>query len=133
MRTALDVLDPVTLELRFELGRAAPGGVLSALIGQDFPRRPIRCDPARKCLQHQHAALMVRHRQAHQVSGVIVQERRHIDTFVTPQQERKKIRLPQLVRLGALEVLHYVFALDPAWCQLRLHAFFTQHPPHRRR
>jgi hypothetical protein len=64
--------DAVTLELRFELGRATPGGVLPALIGQDLSRCPVLGDPARERLEHQHASLVMRHRQAHQVTGVIV-------------------------------------------------------------
>ena len=91
MRTALDVFYAVTLELRFELRRAAPGGVLPTLIGQDLPRRSVLGDPARECFENQHASLVVRHRNAYEVAGVIVQEGRHIDAFMAPQQERKKI------------------------------------------
>jgi hypothetical protein len=67
MRPALHVLDAVTLQLRLELGRAAPGRVLPALIGQDLPRRSVLGDPARQRLEHQHASLMVRDRKTHEV------------------------------------------------------------------
>jgi hypothetical protein len=50
MRTALDVLDPVPLQFRFELRRAAPRGVLTALVGQDLPRRPVLGDRPRQRL-----------------------------------------------------------------------------------
>jgi hypothetical protein len=71
------------------------------------------------------------HRQAHQVTGVIVQERCHIDALVPPQKERKKIRLPQLVRLGALEVLHRLLAPYAFRRRLCLDAFGSQHPAYR--
>jgi hypothetical protein len=41
---------------------------------------------------------------------VIVEERGYIDPLVSPQQEREQVRLPQLVRLGALKVLHRLLA-----------------------
>jgi hypothetical protein len=68
MRSALHMRDAVALQLRFELGRATPGGVLPSLIGEDLPRRAVLCDAARQCLQHQHAPLVMRHRQAHKVT-----------------------------------------------------------------
>jgi hypothetical protein len=46
VRPALHVCDAVTLQLRFELGRATPGGVLAPLIRQDLPWRAIVGDAA---------------------------------------------------------------------------------------
>jgi len=133
MRPALYVLDAVTLQLRFELGRAAPGRVLAALIGQDLPRRSVLGDAAAQCLEHQHASLVMRDRKTHQIPGVIVQERRNIQPLVPAKQEREQIRLPQLVRLRPLEVLHLHLAPYPSLCRLRLDAFGLQHPAHGRR
>jgi hypothetical protein len=110
MRPALHVRDAVALKLRLELRAPPPGGVLPALVGEDLPRRPVVCDAARERFEHQHASLVMRHRQAHQIPGVIVQERRHIDPLVPPQKERKEVRLPQLVRLRPLEVLDLLLA-----------------------
>jgi hypothetical protein len=132
MRPALHVLDAVALELRLELGAAAPAGVLPALVGQDFSWRPVRCNPPRQRLEHQHASLVMRHDEAHQVARVIVQERRHIDALVAPQQEREDVRLPQLVRLGTLEALYLTLPAYPPSGYLRLNAFGSQHPSHRR-
>jgi hypothetical protein len=132
MRTALHMSDPMTLQLRFELGAATPGGVLAALVGQDLPRRPVLCDAARERLEHQHASLVMRHRKTHQIAGVIIEERGHINPFVPPQQERKEVRLPQLVRLSALEVLYLDLPSYPSLGCLRLDAFGPQHSPHRR-
>jgi hypothetical protein len=94
MWPALHVLDAVTLQLRLELRAPAPGGVLPALVGQDLPRRPVLGDATRQRLQHQHASLVMRHRKTHQIPGVIVQERRHIDPLVATKQEREQVRLP---------------------------------------
>lgn len=132
MRAALHVLDTVALQLRFELGATAPGGVLPPLIGQDLPRRAIVGDAARERFEHQHASLVMRHGKAHQVARVIIQKRRYIDPLVSPQQEREQIRLPQLVRLGALEVLHFDLPPHPTLGHLRLHALGSQHPSHGR-
>lgn len=67
MRAALHMLDAMTLQLRLELGRAAPGGVLPTLIGQDLPRRSVLGDTTRERFEHQHASLVVRDRKTHQV------------------------------------------------------------------
>jgi hypothetical protein len=113
MRTALHMIDAVALQLRLELRASSPRGVLPPLIGQDLSRRAIVGDAAREPLEHQDAPLVMRHRKTHQVAGVIIQERCHVDALVPPEQERKKIRLPQLVGLGAFEVLHGLLAPHP--------------------
>jgi len=64
---------------------------------------------------------------------VIIQERRHVQPLVPAQQEREQIRLPQLVGLRSLEVLHHGLALNPSRHHLRLDAFGLQHPAHGRR
>jgi hypothetical protein len=74
----------------------------------------------------------MRHRQAHQVPGVIIEERRHIDALVASQQEREEVRLPQLVRLRTLEVLHHLLAPHALRRRMRLDPLGSQHPPHRR-
>jgi hypothetical protein len=131
VRSALHMRDAVTFELGFELGRATPGGVLPSLIGEDLPRRAVVRNAARERLEHQHTSLVMRHRQAHQVTGVIIQERGHIDPLVSAQQEREQVRLPQLVRLGTLEVLHRLLATHALRRRLGLDAFGSQHPAYR--
>jgi hypothetical protein len=74
----------------------------------------------------------MRHRKAHEITGVIIQERRHIDALVSPQQEREQVRLPQLVRLSTLEVLDLLLAAYSLHRGLRLDALGSQHPSHRR-
>lgn len=78
LRPALHVRDAVAFELGFELRRATPGRVLAALVGQDLFGRSVLGDAARERFQHQHASLVMRHRQTHEISRVIIQERRHI-------------------------------------------------------
>jgi hypothetical protein len=74
----------------------------------------------------------MRHREADEIPGVIIQERRHIDPLVSSQQEREQVRLPQLVRLGTLEVLDLNLPSHALGRRLCLDAFRPQHPPHRR-
>jgi hypothetical protein len=130
MRPALHMLDAMALELRFELRAPSPGRVLTALIGEDLPWRTVLGDAARQRFEHEHASLVMCHRQAHQIPGVIVQERRHIDPLVATKQEGEQVRLPQLVGLSALKVLHLDLPSDPSLGRLRLDAFCPQHPPH---
>jgi hypothetical protein len=132
VRSAFHVLDAVTLQFGFELRAAAPGGVLAALVGEDLPGRSVLSDATAQGLQHQDTALVVRHGKTHQISGVIVQERGHVDPLMTSQEERKKVRLPQLVRLRPLKVLHDLLASYPSRRGLRLDAFAPQHSTHRR-
>ena len=91
MRAALHVRDAVPAQLRLELRRAAPGGVLPTLIGQDLTRRAVVGNATVQRLQHQRASLVMRHRKAHEVARVIIQERRDVHPLVTAQQERKDI------------------------------------------
>ena len=131
VRAALHMMDAVAFELRFELRGPAPGGVLSALVGQDLLRRSVLGNGACECLEHEHAPLMVGHHQAHEVAGVIVQKCRDINTLVASQQEREEIGLPQLIGLGPFEVFYLLFAPDPPRGFLRLDAFRAKHSAHR--
>jgi hypothetical protein len=82
MGSALDVRDPVAMQLRLELRGAAPRRVLPTLIGENLARRSVVCNPARQRLEHQCAPLVMRQRQADQISRVIIQERRHVQSLV---------------------------------------------------
>lgn len=134
VRAALHVRDAVAAQLRLELRRATPRRVLSTLVGQDLARCAVGGQPALERLQHQRAPLVMRQRQAHQVTRVIVEERRHVDPLVPAQQEREQVRLPQLVRFRPLKARHA--RLGP-WLAPRRggggDALLTQHAAHRRR
>jgi hypothetical protein len=132
VRAALHMRNPVALQFRFELRRAAPRGVLPPLIGQDLPRRAAVRNAARQGLEHERAALVMGHREAHQVSRVIVEECRDVDALVLAQQEREEIRLPELIGLGALEATHLEPRLRLRGCSRTLTVLGVQHPPHRR-
>jgi hypothetical protein len=105
MRPALNVANAVAAKLLLEARLAAPGGVLAALVSEDLARCSIVGNAACQGLHHERAPLVVRHREAHQVARVVIEERRHIDALVLAQQEREEVRLPELVRLGTLEAL----------------------------
>lgn len=132
MRPTLHVHDPLAAQLRLELRRAAPRRVLPALVGEDLAWRTVVRNAARQRLQHQGASLVMRHRQAHQVARVIIEECCDVDSLVSAQQKREQIRLPQLVRLGTLEALN--LALPPGRPRRRCYQLVVlmQHPPHRR-
>jgi hypothetical protein len=131
VRPALHVPDAVAAQLFLKVRRAAPRRVLPSLVGQDLPRRAVLRNAPSQRLHHQRAALVMRHRQAHQVARVIVQKRRHIHPLVLAQQESKKIRLPELVRLSALEAMLLGLRFRLGWLTLLAQPLFPQHPAHR--
>ncbi len=57
----------------------------------------------------------MRHHQRHQVARVVVHEGGDVEPLVTPQQEGEDVRLPQLIRLGALKAV-----LRRTWLGCRL-------------
>jgi hypothetical protein len=132
VRPTLHVLDAVAPQLFLEIRRAAPGRVLPALVGQDLARRAVIRNAARQRLHHQRAALVMRHRKAHQIAGVIVEKRSDVDTLVLPQQKREEVGLPQLVWLGALEASLLGSGFWSRRLALLRQPFFLQHPAHRR-
>lgn len=105
VRPALHVRDALSTQLRLERRRAAPGGVLPTLVGQDLARRAVLGNTPRQRLQHQRAALVMRQRPTHEITRVIIEEGNEVQPLMPAQQEGEQIRLPQLVRLGALEAL----------------------------
>jgi len=82
MGPALDVRDPVAMQLRLELRRAAPRGVLSTLIGENLAWCSVVGNPSCQRLEHQRTALMMCQRQADQIARVIVQESRNVQPLV---------------------------------------------------
>ena len=130
---ALHVRNTVALELRLELGRPPPGGVLAPLVGQDLAWCTVVRKGARERLQHQSAPLVVRHRQAHQIARVIVEKCRHVQPLVPAQQEREQVRLPQLIGLGALEAHFLALRFTLHRCVRLDRALGLEHPLHRAR
>jgi hypothetical protein len=132
VRPALHVRDAVAPKLLLEIGRAAPSRVLPTLVGQDLPRRTVVGNPARQRFHHQRAALVMRHRQAHQVARVIVQKRRDVHPLVLAQQESEEIGLPELVWLRPLEAMLLGLGFRFGRLALLRQPLGVQHTPHRR-
>jgi hypothetical protein len=103
--TALDVANALTPELPLEIGVPAPRHVLPSLVGQDLARRAVLRNAPRQRLQHQRRPLVMRQNQRHQVPRVVVHEGRHVQALMPSQQKREDVRLPELVRLRALETM----------------------------
>jgi len=115
LRPALDVPDALAAELLLEVRLTPPRRVLAALVGQYLARRAVRRDAATQRLHHQVGLLMVRERPRHEIPRVVVHERRDVEALVSPQEESEDVRLPQLVRLRALEATRTVFACRRRW------------------
>lgn len=98
------------VELALEVRLAAPGGVLTPLVGENLARLAPRRDASLERLDDEIRALMVREVVRDDEARVIVHERRHVEALVTAQQEREDVRLPHLVGLGALEAARRVLA-----------------------
>lgn len=132
VRAALHVPDTVAPELLLEPRLTPPGRVLAPLVGQNLARRAIVGDCPRQRLQHKRAPLVMRHHQAHEIARMVIQERRHVHPLMTPEQERKEIRLPELIGLGALKAP--LLRLGPRACRRPPlgEPLLPQHPAHRR-
>lgn len=107
---ALDVANAVLAERLFEVRLPSPGGVLPSLIGEDLLRLAPGRDPSRERLEHELGPLMVRQRVGDDEPRVVVHERREVEALLSAEQEREDVRLPHLVRLGALEAARRVLA-----------------------
>jgi hypothetical protein len=132
VRTALDVVDPLALELRLEVGVAAPGRVLPALIGQHLPRRTVLGDSPREGLHHQRGALMMRNHQRHHVPRAVVHEGGDVEPLMPSQQECEDVRLPELVRFRALEAMLGRTRLGDLRRYALQQSLFVEDPPYRR-
>lgn len=132
MRPALHVPNPIPSQLLLEVRRAAPRRVLPTLVGENLPRRAVVRDASRQRFHHQRALLVVRHRDAHQIARVIVQESGHVHPLVLAQQKSKKIRLPELVGLGTLEAMLLGLRFGLGRLALLRDALGLEHPTHRR-
>jgi hypothetical protein len=132
VRPALDVPDPLAAQLLLEVRVPAPGHVLAPLVRQHLARRPVLGNPPRQRLQYQRRALVVRHHQGHQVPRVVVHEGGHVQTLMPPQEKREDVRLPELIRLRALESMLGRTRLGHCLGYFLQQTFFVEDPPHRR-
>ncbi len=133
LRPALHVPDAVAPELLLERGLAAPGRVLPALVGEHLRRRPERRDAPLQRLHHEARALVVRDRERDDEAAVVVEERGDVEPLVAPQQEGEDVRLPELVRRGALEAPRRVVSRPGGRRCLGKQPFLVQDAEHLRR
>lgn len=100
---ALDVVDVLPLQLGLELRLAAPRRVLPSVVRQHLARHTVRGDAALEGLHHQRGLLPVRDGMADDEAAVVVHEDGHVEPLMSAQEEGEDVRLPELVRLCALE------------------------------
>ena len=103
LRAALDVTDAVLLEQRLEGRLPAPRRVLPPVVSEHLAWRAVRGDSSLERFDDQRCLVVVREDVRHDEARVVVEERRHVELLVASQPELEDVRLPHLVRLGALE------------------------------
>jgi hypothetical protein len=129
LRPALHVTDAFAAELLLEFGLAPPRRVLPPLVSQDLSWSAVRGDAASQRLHHQAATLMMRQRVGHDEARVVVHEAGEVQPFMAPEEKREDVRLPHLIRLGALEA---TLRMRP-WLSLALlleQALLVEHSTH---
>lgn len=104
MRSALDMVDPVLLQLELEPGFAPPTGVLAAVVGEHLLGHTILADGGAIDFHHLFSALAAKQIQSDHVAGVVIQEADEV-RILAADTEREDVRLPQLVGRGPLEGL----------------------------
>jgi hypothetical protein len=103
LRPTLEVPDPILAQPLLKLRLSAPGSVLPPLVRQDLLRSAKGRDPSLQRFQHDRPFLMVRQRESHDETRVVVHEGRQIEPLMASEQKREDVRLPQLIRRRALE------------------------------
>lgn len=102
MRLTLEVRHAVFAQLRLEPRRAAPGGVLPAIVGEQFLRRTEFADCRPVHFQHMLGGLAPKHIQPHEIPGMIIHEPNQIRVLAV-QSKREDVGLPHLVGRRALK------------------------------
>ena len=97
------VRDAAPSKQLLKLRRAAPRGVLAALIGQHLTWLAVVGDAALERVDHQARLLVVCHRPRHQVARVVVHEAGEVHALMASDLEREDVALPELIGLGAFE------------------------------
>lgn len=132
VRAALDVPNPLPLQLRLEGRLSPPRRVLPPVVGQRFLGHAECGNPALESFQHELCLLLVGDGVADDEAAVVVHEDGDVEPLVPPQQEGEDVRLPQLIRRGPLEArLRPRRLLDFRRPRLQ-QALVVQNPPHRR-
>jgi hypothetical protein len=119
MRPALEVVNPILMQLRLKAGGPSPTAVLASLIREHFFGHAVLCHRRAVHLQHVLRCLAAKHVQPHHVAGVIIQKTDEVGVLAS-QTEGKDIGLPHLVGGGALEEAR------PGWIAPGLRARFLE-------
>lgn len=99
---ALEVRDAVLLELGFEAAGAPPGGILTAVVGEQLLGRLELADGDAIHLDHRLGGGAAEQARPDDVARVIIQEGDEVGV-TTAQPEGEDVRLPHLVGRGPLE------------------------------
>lgn len=102
VRSALEVVHPILLELGLEAGGAPPAGELPALVGEQFLGHAVLGDRPAIDLEDVLRRLAAEHVESHDIPRVIVKEADEVGVLA-PQAEGEDVGLPELVGGGALE------------------------------
>jgi hypothetical protein len=102
MRTALEVLDPILAQLRFETRSAAPGGVLAAVVREHLFGRFKLAHPDAIHFDHRLRCGTAKQVRRSNEARVIIQEADQI-CVLAPEPEGEDVRLPHLIGRGPLE------------------------------
>ena len=102
MRAGFEVGDTVLLQLGFESRRAAPGGVLAAVVGEHLFGRFELGDGLAIDLDHGLGSRTAEQIGADDEAGVIIEERDDV-SVPAAQPERENVRLPHLIGRGPLK------------------------------
>lgn len=132
VRPRLEVSNSLPAQLGLEVGRAAPRGVLAAVVGQHLARHAVARDAALERLEHQRSLHVVRERMADDEAAAVVHEDCHVEPFMLAQQEAEDVRLPELVGLRALETSRRGRPAQLLRGPRRQQPFFVKNPPHHR-
>jgi hypothetical protein len=130
MRARFEVSDAILLQLGFETGGAAPGGVLSAIVGEHLFGRFELGDGLAIDFDHRLRGGTAEQIGADDKARVIIEERDDV-SVTAAQPEREDVRLPHLIGRGPLEETGSGEITPFGRSLLRHEPGFVQFGPHR--
>jgi len=130
MRLALEVMDPVFLQLLLEPGLAPPRDVLPAIVGEHLLGHTVFADRRAIHFQDMCRTLAAKQIQPHHVARVVIQKRNQVG-ILPAQPEREDVALPHLIWGGPLEEARLGRVLRHFLLRLGQQPMLVQRPPHR--
>lgn len=132
LRPALDVPNAVLTQPLLEGRLAAPGGVLTPVVGQHLLRHPVFRHGPLERLEDELRLLVMGDHVRDDEARVVVHERGHVDALVASQQKREDVALPHLVGAGPLEATRALGLAFPGGRHHLQQPLLVQHPTDRR-